>query len=175
MECNITMWNVISNVSSIVTCVAFLLYLAGHIWIVVKNRHALYEKLTVLPFDSKLDIEDEDIFLDVDTNGCEFTLQSDYGINSLKVYKIDNVKKENGTFNPISKQLKGSFENLKKDKLYIRCDLGETIPTTQFEIRRDDYTIITFDLVVSGKNGHIIACNFKPKLTVKGFLYHLCV
>lgn len=175
MECNIAMWDIISNISSIVTCVAFLLYLAGHIWVVVKNKHTLYEKLTVLPYDSKIDIEDEDNFLVVDTNGCEFTLQSDYGITSLKIYEVDNDINEDGTFNPTSKKLKGSFENLKKDKLYIRCDLGEVIPTTQFEIKRDDYTIITFDLVESGKNGHIIACNFKLKLTIKGFLYHLCV
>ena len=90
MECNIAMLGIISNISSIVTCVAFLLYLAGHIWVVVKNKHTIYEKITVLPYDSKIDIEDEDNFLVVDANGCEFTLQSDYGINSLKVYKVDN-------------------------------------------------------------------------------------
>ena len=128
-----------------------------------------------MPFDSRIDIDDEDNVLAIDTNGCEFILQSDYGIKSLKVYKVDNDIKEDGTLNPISKKLKGSFENLKKDKLYIRCDLGEFIPTTQFEIKREDYTIITFDLVESRKNGHIIACNFKLKLTIKGLLYHLCV
>lgn len=169
------MWDIISNTSSIVTCVAFLLYLAGHIWVVVKNKHTIYEKLTVLPYDAKIDIEDEDHFLVVDTNGCEFTLQSDYGIKTLKVYKVDYEFNGDGTINPISKKLKSSFENLKKDKLYIRCDLGEVMPTTQFEIRREDYTIITFDLVESGKNGHVSACNFKIKLTIKGFLYHLCV
>lgn len=123
MECNKVMWDIISNISSIITCVAFLLYLAGHIWVVVKNKHTLYEKLTVLPYDSKKYIEAEDNFLVVDTNGCEFTLQSDYGIISLKVYKVDNYINEDGTFNPTSKKLKGSFKNLKKDKLYIRCEL----------------------------------------------------
>ena len=34
----------ISNISSIVTCIAFLLYLAGHIWIVIKNKDNIYEK-----------------------------------------------------------------------------------------------------------------------------------
>ena len=47
------MWGIISNISAIVTCVTFILYLAGHIWVVVKNKYTLYEKLTVLPYDSK--------------------------------------------------------------------------------------------------------------------------
>ena len=38
------MWSIISNISSIVTCIAFLLYLAGHIWIVIKNKDNIYEK-----------------------------------------------------------------------------------------------------------------------------------
>ncbi len=169
------MWSIISNISSIVTGITFLLYIAGRIWVLFKNKHTLYEKLTVLPYDSKIDIEDEDKFLSVDTNGCEFILQSDYGITSLKVYKIDYNINQDGELTPISKKIKGSFENLKKDKLYIRCDLGEIIPTTQFEIKRNDYTTITFDLVESGRNGHIHACNISLKLNFLGILYHLCV
>lgn len=38
------MWSIISNISSIVTCIAFLLYLAGHIWIVIKNKDNIYNK-----------------------------------------------------------------------------------------------------------------------------------
>lgn len=38
------MWSIISNISSIVTCIAFLLYLAGHIWIVIKNKDNIYHK-----------------------------------------------------------------------------------------------------------------------------------
>lgn len=169
------MWDIISNISSIVTCIAFILYLSGHVWVVLKNKYTLYEKIAILPFNSKIDIEDEDNILIVDTNGCEFTIQSDYGINSLKVYKVDYDIDKDGTLNLLSKQFRCSFENLKKEKLYIRCDIGEVLPTTQFEIKRSDYTTITFDLVENGKNGHIIACNFKPKLSFIGLLYHLCV
>lgn len=169
------MWCIISNVASIVTCIAFLLYLAGHIWVIIKNKDTIYEKLTVIPFDSKIDIMGEDNILIVDSDGCEFTLQSDYGINSLNVYKVVNAINEEGIQQLESKELKKTFKNLNKDKLYIRCNLGELLPTTQFEIKRDDYTTITFDLVQSGKNGHIIVCNFKMQLTFKGLLYHLCV
>ena len=94
------MWNIISNVASIVTCVAFLLYLAGHIWVVLKSRHTLYEKLTVLPFESQEDMEDEDNVLLIDPIGKIFTLQSDYGIISLKVYKFDS--NEDGRLNMTS-------------------------------------------------------------------------
>lgn len=169
------MWTIISNVSSIVTCVAFLLYLAGHIWVVVKNKHTLYEKLTVLPYDSKIDIEEEDNTLIVDDNGCEFVLESEYGISNINIYKVDYDIGSDGTLKLTSRKQKSSFSNLKQEKLFIRCDLGEFIPTTQFEIKRSDYAIITFDIYESGKNGHIIVCNYKYKMTLKSFLYHLCV
>ena len=169
------MWDIISNISSIVTCVAFLLYLAGHIWVVVKNKHTLYEKLTVLPYDSKIDIEEEDNTLIVDDNGCEFVLESEYGISDINIYKVDYDINSAGTLKLTSRKQKSSFSNLKQEKLFIRCDLGEFIPTTQFEIKRSDYAVITFDIYESGKNGHIIVCNYKYKMTFKSFLYHLCV
>lgn len=167
------MWNIISNVASIVTCIAFLLYLIGHIWVVAKNRYTIYERLLVLPFDSE--IEDEDNVLIVDINGAEFSLESDYGIKNLNIYKVEYDVGQDGTMLPKERTLKSTWSNLNQEKLFIRCDLGEVLPTTQFEIERSDYTIVTFDLFVSGKNGHIIAANYKYKTTFKSFLYHLCV
>lgn len=169
------MWTIISNVSSIVTCVAFLLYLAGHIWVVLKNKHTIYEKFTVIPYDSKINIEEEDNTLIVDDNGCEFVLESEYGISNINIYKVDYDINSDGTLKLTSRKQKSSFSNLKQEKLFIRCDLGEFIPTTQFEIKRSDYAVITFDIYESGKNGHIIVCNYKYKMTFKSFLYHLCV
>ncbi|MGN0461174.1 MAG: hypothetical protein ACI4HZ_01885, partial [Ruminococcus sp.] len=148
---------------------------AGHIWVVAKNKHTLYEKLTVLPYDSKIDIEEEDNTLIVDDIGCEFVLESEYGISNINIYKVDYDINSDGTLKLTSRKQKSSFSNLKQEKLFIRCDLGEFIPTTQFEIKRSDYAIITFDIYESGKNGHIIACNYKYKMTFKSFLYHLCV
>lgn len=169
------MWQVISNISSIVTCVAFILFLVGHIWVVLKNKYTIYEKFTVVPYDSNIDIEDEDNTLIVDDNGCEFSIESDYGISEIKIYKVDYDINSNGSLHSDNRKLKSTFNNLQKEKLYIRCDLGECIPTTQFEIKRSDYAIINFDLYESGKNGHLITCNYKYKMTLKSLLYHLCV
>lgn len=44
----------------------------------------------------------------------------DYDINS------------DGTLKLTSRKQKSSFSNLKEEKLFMRCDLGEFIPTTQF-------------------------------------------
>ena len=167
------MWDLISNIASIVTCVAFILYLVGHVWAVWKNGHTRHEKVTVVPFASQEDIEDEDAFLEIDEIGSQFTLQSDYGIKSLKVYKYD--QNEDETLNLASKKLKGSFENLQTDTLYIRCDLGEVVPPVVFEVEREDYTTISFSVMESGKNGHVLARDYKFTMTFKGFLYHLCV
>ena len=78
-------------------------------------------------------------------------------------------------FNEISKKLKAAYRDLGTNTLFIKCDLGEVFPITQFEIERSDYINITFDVVASGKNGHIVACNYKNKLTLKGLIFHLCV
>lgn len=169
------MWNIISNISSIVTCVAFLLYLAGHIWVISKNKHTLYEKFTVIPYDSNIVIEEEDNTLIVDNNGCEFILESEYGISNIKIYKVNYDINSDGTLHLNSRTLKSTYNNLKTEKIFIRCDLGEFIPTTQFEIKRADYATIIFDIYESGKNGHLIICNYKFKINFKSFMYHLCV
>ncbi len=169
------MWQTISNISAIVTCVAFLLYLAGHIWAVLKNRDTLYEKFSVLPYDPDSAIEDEDNVFLVDDTGCEFTLESDYGIDTVTVYKVDCNVNADGKFIIKNRTFRGSYKGLRRERLFVRCDLGEVMPTTQLEIKRTDYTIITFLIFESGKNGHILTDNYKFKLTFKGFLYHLCV
>ena len=91
------------------------------------------------------------MFLIVDSVGCEFSIESNYGINSVNIYKINCNIKEDGTLKVISKHLVETFKDLKTDKLFIRCDLGEVVQTTQIEIKRSDYTVITFDIYESGK------------------------
>lgn len=169
------MWNVISNVSSVVTCVAFILYLTGHIWVVIKNRRNIYEKFALVPYEAEKPIEQEKNVLIIDHLGCEFSLESEYGINSIKIYKLDQDPKSPQGYSSHSKTLTATYTDLKTDKLFVRCDLGECVPTTQFEIIRSDYTIITFVLYQSGKAGHIITSDYKYKLTLKGIVYHLCV
>lgn len=168
------MWQIISAVSSVVTCLTFLLFLAGRILVLFKNRLTLYEKISVIPFDSNIDIEDEDNILIVDDVGHEFTLESDYGINKIEVYKVDYCFEDDDKMSLKSKSLKATYTKLNKDKLYVRCDLGEVIPTTQIKVKRADYAVITFDLCESGKNGHILVNNYKVKNTFKSILYYLC-
>lgn len=168
-------WTTISAISSVVTCLAFILYLVGHIWVIIKNKNSVYEEFSPIPFDSKTSIEDEDNVLIVDDQGSEFSLKSDYGIKKIKIYKVVYDIQDNGELIAKSKSLKTTFDNLNTDKLFIRCDLGEYIPTTQFEIRRTDYTKITFDIYESGKNGHIITDRYTHKLTLMSILYYLCV
>lgn len=165
------MWGTISNISAIVTCLTFLLYLSGRIWVVYKNRYTLYEEFDVIPYNSNVDIENEDNVLIVDSEGCEFTIKSNFGIETIKIYKLNY---DSGMNRITSKDLVNSFDNLNRAKLFVRCDLGEIFPTTQIEVKRSDYTIITFDIYESGKNGHLITSNYKFKLTFKGMLYHLC-
>ena len=74
-----------------------------------------------------------------------------------------------------TKTLVKSYSNLKTDELFIKCDLGEVVPTTQIEIIRSDYTIVLFELYTSGKDGHIITSDYKYILTIKSFLYYLCI
>lgn len=83
------MWGTISNISAIVTCLTFLLYLSGRIWVVYKNRYTLYEEFDVIPYDSNVDIENEDNVLIVDSEGCEFTIKSNFGIETIKIYKLN--------------------------------------------------------------------------------------
>ena len=169
------MWTIISNISSIVTCVAFMLYLIGHIWVIIKNRNNIYEKFSIIPLEYEINIEDQNNFLIVDDIGSEFSLESNYGINKIKIYRICYQQKRNGKLKYYKKNLLKTFNKLNKGKLYIRCDLGECVPITRFVITRSDCTKIAFDLYQSGKTGEIITDHYTYKLTLTGLLYHLCI
>lgn len=169
------MYDMISNVASIVTCVAFLLYILGHIFIMIKDKHTVYEKFKTIPYMSDIDIEDEDNCLIVDNNGCSFIIESEYGIKNITIYKVDYELGKKGKLKLKDRKQITSFCNLNQEKLYIRCDLGELIPTKQFRIKRSDYSVVTLELYESGKNGHINVCSYNSRITLKSFLYHLCV
>ena len=54
------MWQIVSNISSIVTCILFVLYVIGHIWKVVVTQNTRYEKFKVVPYNSDFDIDGND-------------------------------------------------------------------------------------------------------------------
>ena len=169
------MWQIISNISSIVTCVLFILYILGQIWKILVTKTTKYEKFNVIPFDDK-DIEEQDNVIIIDDIGEEFSLFSTNGIRRIKIYKVENDIDDRGTLIHKSKALVSTYEHLGVNEiLYIRCDLGEIIPTTQVEVQRIDFTKATFEIYSSGKNGQILTRNYQFNLTLRGFLYYLCV
>ena len=48
-----------------------------------------------------------------------------------------------------------------RDRLYVRCDLGEFLPSIRVEIEKLDFTRMSFNLNASGKNGNLLANNYK--------------
>lgn len=170
------MWQIISNISSIITCALFILYVIGHIWKVFVTKNTKYEKFKVIPFNSDFDIDDNDNVVIIDNIGDEFSISSHYGIRNIEIYKVTYEISDNGSLSLISKELKSIYKDLNiNDTLYIRCDLGECVPTTQIAIERMDYTKVTFELYSSGKTGNILVTNYNFKMTVRSFIYYLCV
>lgn len=170
------MWQIISNTASIVTCLLFVFYIVGHIWKVVVTKNTRYEKFNILPYNSDFDIENNDNVIIVDDIGEEFSIFSAYGIRNIKIYRVNYELNDNGSITLISKELHSVYKGLNIDeKLYIRCYLGEVIPTTQIEIERMDYTKVTFEIYTSGKTGHILVNSYKFKMTIRSFIYALCI
>ncbi|MEG0362125.1 MAG: hypothetical protein RR602_10875 [Longicatena sp.] len=170
------MWQLISNIASIATCVLFILYILGQIWKVLVTKATKYEKFNFIPFDDEEDIEQNDNFIKINDTGTKFSLSSTNGIRCVKIYKVKNVIDDKGILIQQAKTLVSTYKNLGvNETLYIQCDLGETVPTTQVEVRRIDFTKITFEIYSSGINGHILTSNYQFNLTFRGFLYYLCV
>lgn len=72
------MWQIISNISSIITCTLFILYIIGHIWKVFVTKNTRYEKFKVVPFNSDFDIDDTDNVVIIDDIGEEFSISANY-------------------------------------------------------------------------------------------------
>lgn len=170
------MWQIISNISSIVTCILFLLFVIGHIWKVFVTKNTRYEKFKIIPYNSDFNIDDNDNVVIIDETGEEFSISSTYGIRNIKIYKVNYELGDNGSTSLISKELKSTYKDLNiNDTLYVRCDLGECLPTTQIAIERMDYTKVTFELSSSGKTGNIFIGNYTFKMTIRSLIYYLCV
>lgn len=168
------MWHIISNISSIVTCTLFVFYIIGHIWKVLVTKNTRYEKFKILPYNSNSNIDDNVVI--IDDVGEEFSISSIYGIRNIEVYKVAYELNDSGSTSLVFKELKSTYKNLNiNDTLYVRCDLGECIPTTQITIERMDYTKVTFELYSSGKTGNILVSNYNFKMTIQSLIYYLCI
>lgn len=170
------MWQIISNISSIVTCTLFVFYIIGHIWKVIVTKNTRYEKFKILPYNLNSNIDDNDNVVIIDDVGEEFSISSTYGIRNIEIYKVAYELSDNGSTSLVSKELKSTYKDLNiNDTLYVRCDLGECILTTQITIERMDYTKVTFELYSSGKTGNILVSNYKFKMTMRSLIYYLCI
>ena len=98
------MWQIISNISSIITCTLFILYIIGHIWKVFVTKNTRYEKFKVVPFNSDFDIDDTDNVVIIDDIGEEFSISSPYGIKNIEIYKVIYEIGDNGSLTLISKE-----------------------------------------------------------------------
>ena len=75
-----------------------------------------------------------------------------------------------------TKQLKSTYKDLNiNETLYVRCNLGECISTTQITIERMNYAKVTFELYSIGKTGYTLVGNYNFKMTIRSLIYYLCV
>ncbi|MBU3133405.1 hypothetical protein KPL40_13180 [Clostridium gasigenes] len=165
------MFQVISNLSSLVTLFLFLLYIIGRIWTINKNKKLSFE-------DFKLDYSVNDN-LDrrnqYELSGDELiTIKSSQGLNWIEVYEVyfDNKKNEVGLK---SKKPVISHKLLNiNEEMYIKTYVPCGIPCYRIIYQRFDYIVESFDIGMDGKYGGLYKNNFSRKLTLKSYLYYLC-
>lgn len=184
------MWRTISEISSLITCILFITYLAGRIWRIWESRCTRSEDIKFLPVNPYGDYlfgESDDYSLDeyddesgnviyADKEGEQFSIASRSGIRKIEVYEINNRLGEGGkliTYSKKNLKCKQKFEDYFKP-VYIRCNLGELFPVSLFIIQRMDYSVISFELFQSKRNGMPVKENCKCKTTLRTILYYLC-
>ena len=118
----------------------------------------------------------------LDDVGTELSLTSSEGIRQVKVYNVEYSFKKDGSYKLVNRKLRGRYGILNPtETLYIKADLGEIIPIVQVEILRRDYTVATFNLVESGKNGDVLAMKpagvkmdkYRVKYGARSLVYYL--
>ncbi|MGN0338863.1 MAG: hypothetical protein ACI4D0_00045 [Lachnospira sp.] len=175
------MLNIISAVSSIITCLLFIFYIIGHVWSYRTNKSFNKERFENISA-TNIDVSNATRAIVLNDVGTELSLTSSEGIRQVKVYNVEYSFKKDGSCKLVSRKLRGRYGILNPmETLYIMADLGETTPIVQVEILRRDYTVATFDLVESGKNGDVIPMKpdgvkmdkYKVKYGVRSLVYYL--
>lgn len=167
------MWETISNVSGLITCILFIAYIIGHIWTIFIQKEAIFEKINFENFD--------DEYIDIDyidfTNNSEygqiFSISSPLGINRVSIYSVERDENNELEFK-MGKLLKTISHIAQNDKLYIKTELFDCFPSLYIEIQRADYIITSYAITDSGRDGSLIQLDYKVKMTLKSWLYYLC-
>lgn len=175
------MWQTISNISSLITCFLFITFFVGRIWRIRVGKCTQSEDIEFIkckPNDDyaleEYDDESGNIIY-VDEKGEQFSIASKSGIRKMNIYGVNNRLGEDGLIPWSKKELKCDYKFKDFFKpVYISCNLGELYPLTFFEFQRLDYSVVTFELFQSKKNGMPIKRNCKCRLTLRTILYYLC-
>ncbi|MGO5337329.1 hypothetical protein ACTQZS_11080 [Bilifractor sp. LCP19S3_H10] len=165
------MLQVISNISSIITAVTFIVYLVGRLIRISFSKYNTHERFTVYERQKTgRDIEEETNYLEISAIGDEFILEAENDVRRITFFRCELED----NFSKIKSMVKiGEWGHLSAhEKLYIRCDFGEFLPFIRIEIERLDFTRVSFNINESGKNGDLVAYNYKYTTGIKGFLYY---
>lgn len=154
------MMQTISNISSIITAVTFIIYLIGRFIRISFSKYDTHERFTVYKREKYgRDIDEETNFLEITSVGDEFIVEAENDVRKIAFFRCDFED----DFSKIKTKDKiGEWSHLgARDRLYVRCDLGEFLPSFRVEIERLDFTRVSFNLNASGKNGDLVAYNYK--------------
>lgn len=166
------MWQIISNISAVVTLVLFVLYMIGHWWSIKISKKLLYEKFEIENLSNE-ELDEVDTLIDLGQSGDEvFSVSSPNGIRKISVYDVE-YDYANNKF--INKNLLKELTDINVDeKVYVRTCIPEGAPNKYIEVEKCDYIKIGFALATSGKNGKLVKVDYKCKMTFKSWIYYLC-
>ena len=166
------MWNIIGNVSSVVTLFLFVIYIIGHLWRIIVSRNLLYEKFQMENMSND-EVEKVDKLIDLSgDNGEIFSVSSPNGIRKISLYKCKYIEETNCLE---KEQLVSEFSNVNiNEKVYVRGVIPEGVPNTYVELEKTDYVKIGFAVATSGKNGEFVKVDYKCKMTLKSWIYYMC-
>ena len=167
------MWESISNVSGLITCILFIAYIIGHIWAIHISRNEIIEDITFERVDELENIEDLDIIDLAGENGKIFSIVSPKGIRNLKVFGVELDKNSKDIF------VKGDFikelNDIKaKEKVYFKGEFLWYPSNIYIEFERIDYIKVSLIVGESGKDGSATCWGYKTKMGFKSWLYYLC-
>ena len=162
---------IIGEISAFITCLLFVFYLIGHIWL---YRIESKFPTTSLEIDYTHGVNEIDQFdIVADENACEVLLLTSHkNLNSVELYKAVYTGR---TF-----QKQGKIISCVKDipagnSIRIKCVVPEGIPSHLLVIKRIDGIIETFAIGYDGRmegNG-VCATSYSITNTLISFMYYL--
>lgn len=163
-------WPLISNISAIVTCTAFILYLIGHIWSIHISKNKIFEKFEFI----NEDIDNvECIDFGEEEYGQIFSVSSPEGMKNVKIFEAE--QKNDNNFEIVKGKLLKEIKNIKPNqKIYIRAYFTDISSNIYLEIERTDYIKTSFLVADSGKDGSFQQVNYNSRMTFMSWLYYLC-